>query len=423
VLPNDGTPNTAAERIAWSEEGNWTFPVGTVLIQHFEVRGRRLETRFFLNGDDGTWFGFTYRWRIDGSNAELLRGEPVVETFTANGTTRTWHFPCRNEGSACHTDAAGKVLGVKTRHLNSDFFYAATGHTANQLGTLNRLGFFPPAINEAQLPAMLTSKKQDDITVSLERRARSYLDVNCSHCHQPAAPTQAAFDARLLTPPWFLNLINVTPGNSLGVSGARLVAPGSIDLSIVHRRAGSLAPGVAMPPVAKNLVDTAGMQLLTAWINSLDPAIGPIGSVTGRAPRDHSAPVLTLARTSGTGSVVAGAFSVTLSASGTIRGLTLPDITVTNATLSVLTDSGAAWSFTVTPAAPGAVTLALASDRVTDINGHANNPAAPATFTHEAGPVPGRPLTGGDFENGLSGCAHGGYVSVSTVAFRGTRAA
>lgn len=57
------------------------------------MRGRRLETRFFVNGDDGTWFGFTYRWRIDGSNAELLPGEPVVETFTANGTTRTWHFP------------------------------------------------------------------------------------------------------------------------------------------------------------------------------------------------------------------------------------------------------------------------------------------------------------------------------------------
>lgn len=423
ALPNDGNPNTAAERIAWSEEGNWTFPVGTVLIKHFEVPGRRLETRFFVNGDDGTWFGFTYRWRPDGSDAELLPGEPVVETFTANGTTRTWHFPGRNECSVCHTDAAGKVLGVKTRHLNSDFFYAATGRTANQLVTLNRLGFFSPAINEAQLPAMLTSKKQDDTTVSLERRARSYLDVNCAHCHQPAAPTQAAFDARLLTPPWFQNLINVTPGNSLGVSGARLVAPGSVDLSIVHRRAGSLAPGVAMPPVAKNLVDTAGMQLLTAWINSLDPAIGPTGSVTGTVPRDHSAPVLTLARTSGTGSVVTGAFSVTLSASETIRGLTLPDITVTNATLSGLTGSGAAWSFTVTPTAPGAVTLAIASDRVTDVNGNANNRTAPVTFTYQAGPVPGSLLTGGDFENGLTGWDNGGNVSVSTVAFRGTRAA
>ncbi len=422
AIPNDGTPNTAAERIGWSEEGNWTFPVGTVLIKHFEVPGRRLETRFFLNGDDGTWFGFTYRWRVDGSDAELLPGEPVVETFTANGTTRTWSFPGRNECSACHTDAAGKVLGVKTRHLNGDFFYAATGRTANQLVTLNRLGFFSPAINEAQLPGMLTAKKQDDTTASLERRARSYLDVNCSHCHQPAAPTQAAFDARMVTPPWFQNLINVTPGNSLGVSGARLVKPGSIDLSMVHRRAGSLAPGVAMPPLAKNVVDTAGMQLLTAWINSLDPAIGPTGAVTGASPRDHSAPVLTLARSSGTGSVVAGVFAVTLSASETIRGLTLPDIPVTNATLSALSGAGPAWSFTVTPTAPGTITLAIASDRVTDVNGNANNATAPVTFTIDTTPVPGSLLTGGDFENGLTGWDNGGNVSLSNLASRGLRA-
>jgi glucose/arabinose dehydrogenase len=35
AIPNDGTPNTAAEKIAWSEEGNWSFPIGTVLIKHF----------------------------------------------------------------------------------------------------------------------------------------------------------------------------------------------------------------------------------------------------------------------------------------------------------------------------------------------------------------------------------------------------
>jgi uncharacterized repeat protein (TIGR03806 family) len=313
AIPNDGTPNTNAERIAYSEDGNWAFPVGTVLIKHFEYPGRRLETRFFVYGDDLVWYGFTYRWNEAGTDAELLPGAAVDATVTVNGTQRQWHFPSRTECATCHSSAAGRVLGVKTRQLNGDLLYPKTGRTANQLVTLNRLGFFTTTINESTLATVLTSKRQDDSTATLERRARSYLDVNCSHCHQPAAPTQAAFDARLETPPFFQNLINVTPGNNLGISGARLVSPGRPDLSIVHRRAGSLAPGVAMPPIVKNLVDESGLQLLADWINSLDPASVPTGPSSGTPPRDHTPPTLTLTK-SGTDPVVTAPFTVTLTA-------------------------------------------------------------------------------------------------------------
>lgn len=422
AIPNDGTPNTAAERIVWSEEGNWNFPTGTVLVKHFAYPGRRLETRFLVNGDDQTWYGFTYRWRNDGSDAELLPGDPVTATVTVGNETRQWHFPGRNECGTCHSPAAGRVLGVKTRQLNGDFFYATTGRTANQITTLNRLGFFTTNVDETRLGTMLTSRAQNDPNATLERRARSYLDTNCSHCHQPAAPTQAAFDARLEIPPFYQNLINVLPNNNLGVTGARLVSPGQPDLSVAHRRLGSLAPGVAMPPIAKNLVDTEGLKLLTDWINSLDPAVAPTGPVTGTPPRDHTAPILTLTHGGGSATVT-GPFSVTVTTPEAIRGLTPADIVITNGTVSAVTGSGTSWTLAINPTAAGAGSLSIPADRIVDLNGNANPASAvlPFTFTPPTGPA--NLLTGGDFESGLNGWDNGGGVTVSTASRTGLGAA
>ncbi len=419
AIPNDGSPDSPGERIGWSEQGNWDFPKGTVLVKHFEVPGRRLETRFFLLGEDGIWFGFTYRWREDGSDAELLPEAPLDETYTVNGTTRTWHYPGRNECASCHTDAAGKALGLKTHQLNRDFHYASTGRSANQLVTLNRLGFFSPAIDESRLATVLTARNQNDPDATLERRARSYLDANCSHCHQPAAPTQAAFDARLGTPPWHQNLINVLPGNDLGIPGALLVAPGHIELSALHHRVASTAPGAAMPPIAKGLVDEEGLELLADWIASLDPAIGPTGPAAGTPPQDHSAPVLTLSKP-GESPEVEGAFTATLTASEPILGLSADDFVVVNGTVSDLNGSGAHWTFTVTPAGVGEGSVAIPSDRVADARGNANPAVAvPLRFDFRLPVDPDNLLSNGGFESQLDDWHHGPSVEAAATAYRG----
>ena len=52
--------------MSFSASGNWQFPVGTVLVKHFELEVppgvmRRIETRVLLRHECG-WEGYTYRW-------------------------------------------------------------------------------------------------------------------------------------------------------------------------------------------------------------------------------------------------------------------------------------------------------------------------------------------------------------------------
>jgi hypothetical protein len=57
----------------------------------------------------------------------------------------------------------------------------------------------------------------------------------------------------------------------LGIADARIIAPGdaarSVLLARINRRDAD-----AMPPIASSVIDTAGVQLIGAWIDSLTPA-------------------------------------------------------------------------------------------------------------------------------------------------------
>jgi hypothetical protein len=118
---------------------------------------------------------------------------------------------------------------------------------------------------------LLRASAHDDPTASLEQRARSWLDANCSSCHRPGTGNRAAFDTRLATPLASQGLVYGGVIDDLGIPYSYLVAPGSPPLSIVWHRAASAGNPIAMPPLAKALVDEAGVELLSAWIQRVDP--------------------------------------------------------------------------------------------------------------------------------------------------------
>ena len=115
---------------------------------------------------------------------------------------------------------SGGVLGVNARQLNGNLTYAATGVTDNQLRALNRLGLFNPAFDESAIAGFPQLAALTNLSASLEQRVRSYLDANCSQCHQPGG-TGITFDARYTTPLVSQNMIN----GGLDENGFAMIVP------------------------------------------------------------------------------------------------------------------------------------------------------------------------------------------------------
>ncbi|MEM1450227.1 MAG: PQQ-dependent sugar dehydrogenase [Planctomycetota bacterium] len=282
AIPNDGSHDTPAEQVGFDRRGgDWELPPGSVTVKHFELQvddrdpnvRRRLETRFVVFTDDG-YYSVSYHWLADGSDAVLATGrvEETIEIAT-EGEPRfqTWTFPGRQDCNLCHAPETGGALGLRTHQLNGDLAYPASGVTDNQLRTWNHLGLFAAGLDEADIPGLPAAVPVDDLTASVDDRARSYLDSNCSHCHRSDSATRAIFDARIDTPLYSSQFLYGAVSDSLGISGAHVITPRRWEKSIAHVRTVALG-GRAMPPVAKNLVDEEAAELLRVWIRDMDPS-------------------------------------------------------------------------------------------------------------------------------------------------------
>jgi uncharacterized repeat protein (TIGR03806 family) len=264
-------------KVTFSSTGSWTFPVGTVIVKHFEMEmidgdpnsARRLETRILTRTSTG-WEGFTYRWNAGETDADLL-ATGATEVLTINaGTgsqrTQTYDYPSRTDCLQCHTSAAGFALGLSTRQLNKDFDYGAV--TDNELRTLDHIGYFSSSIGTASqygaYPAI------DDTSFSVATRARAYLAVNCAQCHRPGGPTNVNLDFRFDTADASMNAIDVTPTQGdLGIgSAARIIAPGAKANSVLWQRMQRL-DGTRMPPLASHRVDQTAVTVIGSWIDGL----------------------------------------------------------------------------------------------------------------------------------------------------------
>jgi uncharacterized repeat protein (TIGR03806 family) len=289
-------------QVAFSPTGEWTFPDGTIFVKTFFLQTdasqpqleRRLETRLLVRDGAGGVYGVTYKWRPDGSDADLLPGNmrEEISIRAADGTVRqqTWYYPSRQDCLTCHTARAGGVLGVKTRQLNHDFKYPS-GVSDNELRTWNHLGLFAPAIAQEQLPKLPALAAAADESRSVEDRARSYLDANCSQCHRPGG-TVANFDARYETPLAQQALINGPVLINQGIDRPRVFSPHDIWRSIAYMRVNSVGD-IQMPPLARETIDTSGVKLLHEWIDSMPgrPVLPPPRILPGGGTFEQSVQV------------------------------------------------------------------------------------------------------------------------------------
>lgn len=270
-----GLPDGA--RIAFAASDPWTFPLGTVLVKHFELElvpgdatsRTRLETRVLLRETSG-WAGYTYRWNAAQTDADLLAGGEdgtyAVADPAAPGGVRqqVWHFPSRTDCLRCHTPAAGDVLGVRTGQLRRDYAYPAA--TDDQLRAWNHVGLFTTDVGAAGAYGAWT--RPEDAAAPLGERARAYLAANCAQCHLPGGPAPGGLDLRWGVPAASMNVVDVRPTQGdLGLADPWRVRPGQRAASVLYLRVTRL-DATRMPSLAHEVLDPLAESLLGGWIDA-----------------------------------------------------------------------------------------------------------------------------------------------------------
>jgi uncharacterized repeat protein (TIGR03806 family) len=292
--------------IALDDLGIWRFPDGTVLVRTVMLQQepgklssqRRLETQI-LHQEDDAWRPYSYVWNEDQTDAILADAQGATKTIvvkTPGGSRELTHrVSARTECVLCHNPWVGKKttifgvqsaspLGVSSSQMNKQ--HVEGGVTVNQLTTLYQLGLLAWTPDLAK-PAKLVDPY--DESADLDRRARSYLQTNCSHCHQFGAGGSAniilSYDVSLKA----THTVGERPiQGTFNIAGARIIAPGDPAGSVLYYRVSKLGGG-RMPRIGSNQVDVRATRMIQDWIARMPKAGAPSDGVAHVPAEDRNA--------------------------------------------------------------------------------------------------------------------------------------
>lgn len=269
------------------------LPVGAALIKTFYYDNvqpnnttRIIETRIMIRKSSG-WIFADYVWNSEQTEAFLdlagsfttisWRGEDNVVKSTS------YRIPSEVQCIICHkskTQVGGVEvtthlpIGIKPQSLNFNYNYGTS--SKNQLMKWVELGYLQ---NNFTLPTTEnTVIDYNDTSKSLDLRARSYVDINCAHCHQ----TERFCDYR----PMRFDFSETGLNNSLGLTNmgvcvdtqdlqglppslSKIVKPGNIDRSMMYYRMNTNDETYRMPLHGRTIIHEEGVALVEQWINTL----------------------------------------------------------------------------------------------------------------------------------------------------------
>ncbi|MFD2822585.1 hypothetical protein ACFS5M_02825 [Lacinutrix iliipiscaria] len=254
---------------------SFDFPLGTVLIKNFYYENvqpsnntKILETRLMIKKET-EWEFAKYVWNDEQTEANLTSdGRFVALDWIQDGSNRSvnYRIPSHAECFTCHNKFGTPVaIGPKPQNLNMNYTYPEGNQ--NQLQKWINQGYL-----EDNLPTNITtSVNWQNESESLESRARSYIDINCAHCHSDESycgyrPMRFAFNENN-------NLINmgvcVEPETNIDDNLTHIITPNSPQESVVYFRMSSTEEQYRMPLLGRTLQHREGVRLIEEYINSL----------------------------------------------------------------------------------------------------------------------------------------------------------
>ncbi|MGR7812716.1 hypothetical protein [Lacinutrix undariae] len=254
------------------------FPIGTILIKNFyfenilpDASTKILETRLMILKSDG-WIFANYKWNDNQTEANFdLNGSFKAFSFIENGITKNLNYriPSSSECNTCHKsiNETPIPIGPKPQNLNRPYTYDSGNE--NQLQKWKTMGYLSNTT-----PTNIESLVDwSDTNQLLEIRVRSYLDVNCAHCHSDNRhcdyrPIRFAFNES----DDITNLgVCVPPNTVIDPALTFIVTPGNYERSVLHTRISSTEENLRMPLLSRTLKHTEGVVLIEQWINTLNP--------------------------------------------------------------------------------------------------------------------------------------------------------
>lgn len=294
----------------YTTEGSLDFPVGTVISKTFyyprtqaEPENLRavqwtqdlqsgfdgqsldlrevilIETRLLVHQPDG-WQALPYVWNDEQTDATLqIVGNIKRLTLHRDNHKQAFAYvvPNRNECASCHqpdqnVDTLSPV-GPSARNLNrlADFYPGGAG---NQLEVLAARAWLEGLPEPHKRPAAARWDPDQPLTEAhnLEARARTYLAVNCAHCHQRggSGDTSGLFLDAAENDATRLGVCKPPVAAGRGTGGHRFsIVPGQPQQSILSYRIFSDETGVLMPETGRSLVHQEGLDLINAWITHM----------------------------------------------------------------------------------------------------------------------------------------------------------
>lgn len=253
----------AGQAVPVERDGRIDFPVGTVIVKSFGWPdwngGRPVETRLLIRRAGG-WTALPYIWDADGKDASLaIAGRRIPVRFKSpDGISHgiSYAVPNKNQCKECHS-LKGEIVPIGPKLGNIDF------------GAVASRGGFAQALALATQGAPQMPKWDDPASGSLQDRARAYLAVNCSHCHNPEGSASNSGLFLRWTDPVNVNYgLGKRPTAAGRGSGGMdfAIQPGDPDHSFLIYRLESLDPGIAMPELGRATVHKEGAALLRRWI-------------------------------------------------------------------------------------------------------------------------------------------------------------
>jgi uncharacterized repeat protein (TIGR03806 family) len=267
----------AGKKASYSADGKiLEFPTGSVLIKSFyydnvlpENKTVILETRLMIKKDSG-WIFADYIWNDEQTEAVLdMSGGTVNLRWMQDGAEKTtnYNIPPAEDCLTCHKTRDTPIpIGPKPQNLNKDYTYA--DKTENQLERWIKEGYLDTK------PQNITSTIDwTDESKPLELRVRSYLDINCAHCHSEDAHcsyrvmrfafSETENSARNLG-------ICVSPQEDINPILTYIVAKRVPNRSALFYRINSTSENVRMPLLGRTMQHTEAVNMIRQWITEMD---------------------------------------------------------------------------------------------------------------------------------------------------------